>query len=144
MNMPIYQGDAATGLHHTSATWECAVAIGDGRIYKIKILPGFAFDGCSIPRFLWRLCGHPMEVPRIAAALAHDWLYAAHVTSRETADKIFLALCERVGIGALRRRVEYTALRMFGGAAWDSHGAADISFARVTPNPFTKSSPTNS
>ena len=36
---------------------------------------GTTTDGASIPRFLWRICGHPYQVPRAYAALLHDWLY---------------------------------------------------------------------
>ena len=37
---------------------------------------GFETDGASIPRFLWRICGHPMEAPRLYLAIIHDWFYS--------------------------------------------------------------------
>lgn len=129
--MPVYRGDAATGKHVVSVAWEVSGVLPDGRAFTVRVAVGFSFDGCSVPRLLWRLCGHPMEVPRVAAALAHDWLYAAHVCDRETADEIFREICKLVGLGAIRRNVEYYALRVAGGAAWNSHGAEDQEFARA-------------
>jgi hypothetical protein len=90
---------------------------------------GFVFDGASIPRALWRLCGHPLEAPRIAAALAHDWLYAAKEAERADADAIYKTICQWVGISSFCRNVEYMALRLFGWSAWNGHTAEDRDFA---------------
>lgn len=129
--MPVYRGDAATGQHVVAVDWRVEGVLPDGRVFIVSVRVGFRFDGCSVPRALWRLCGHPMEVPRVAAALAHDWLYAAHVCDRETADMIFREICRMVGLSALRYNTEYWTLRVAGGAAWKSHGAADQEFARA-------------
>ena len=127
--MPIYQG--VSGSRHVLAVdWHIEVELPDGRRFGISIKKGFEFDGASIPRALWRLCGHPLEAPRVAAALAHDWLYASHAVDRTVADAIYREVCRMVGIGWLRRGVEYLALRLCGGAAWWSHGQSDITFAR--------------
>ena len=129
--MPTYRGDAATGKHIVSVSWRVEGILPDGRVFIVRVAAGFRFDGCSIPRALWRVCGHPMEVPRVAAALAHDWLYAAHVCDRETADAIYAAICRAVGMGSVRTWVEHKALRLCGSAAWKSHGADDQEFARA-------------
>lgn len=131
IRMPDYHGDPATGRHVISVAWEVSGVLPDGRVFIVRVAAGFMFDGCSIPRALWRVCGHPMEVPRVAAALAHDWLYAAHVCDRATADEIFREVCKLVGLGAIRRNAEYYALRLAGGAAWNSHGTEDQEFARA-------------
>ena len=73
------------------------------------------------PRFLWRICGHPLEAPRIAAALVHDWLYRAQLTDRGAADDIFNALCKEVGMGWWRTGPEWAALKAFGWAAWNDN-----------------------
>ncbi len=122
--MPIYQGIEGSTIELV-VDWRVGGELDGGRIFRIHIRKGFIFDGASIPRLLWRICGHPLEAPRIAAALAHDWLYAAHACDRETADAIYLEICHSVGISWLCRRVEYGTLRLFGGSAWRSHGAAD-------------------
>jgi len=130
VRMPDYHGDTETKLHVVSADWEVSGVLDDGRTFTVRVSAGFSFDGCSIPRALWRVCGHPMEIPRVAAALAHDWLYAAKLCSRKTADAIYAAICKAVDMGSIRVWTEHKALRLFGGAAWNSHGADDQAFAR--------------
>ena len=79
---------------------------------------GFLFDGASIPRALWRLCGSPYDSPRIIAALAHDYLYAKQPVARKAADQIYRDMQIMLGISAWKARIEYRALRWFGGIAW--------------------------
>ena len=43
--------------------------------FRFLVPAGTSTDGASIPRFLWRVCGHPLESPRLYAALLHDWIY---------------------------------------------------------------------
>ena len=131
VKMPVYRGDVATGRHVVVVAWDVSGVLPDGRLFTVSVRVGFSFDGCSVPRLLRRLCGHPMEVPRVAAALAHDWLYAAHVCDRATADEIFREICRMAGLSALRYNTEYWTLRVAGGAAWKSHGLEDQEFARA-------------
>lgn len=131
VEMPTYHGDAITQMHVVSVDWRVEGVLPDGREFVVVVRAGFFFDGCSIPRFLWRVCGQPMEVPRVAAALAHDWLYAAHVCDRKTADAIYAAICRMVGMGSVRTWIEHKALRLCGGSAWKSHGAVDENYARA-------------
>lgn len=121
--MPDYHGTGNEDNENekeVSKEWSVAVCL-DGFIYEINIRAGFKWDGASIPRALWRLCGHPFTCPREAAALAHDWLYASHAVDRETADKIYRELQKILGINIISRNVEYYTLRIFGGVAWRSH-----------------------
>lgn len=124
MILPVLRA-RADGLYEVAEPWYVEADLGDGRRIEVRIGIGFATDGASIPRLLWRLCGHPFEAPRVVAALAHDWLYSSHATDRRTADMAFRALCWTVGVGRVRAEVEYRALRAFGWAAWRSHGADD-------------------
>lgn len=119
----------ADGLYEVAEPWSVEADLGDGRRISVSVCTGFATDGASIPRLLWRLCGHPFEAPRVVAALAHDWLYSSHATDRKTADMAFRALCRMVGVGRVRAEVEYRALRAFGWAAWRSHGDDDVAAA---------------
>lgn len=83
---------------------------------------GFATDGASIPRLLWRVCGHPMEAPAVAAAVLHDHDYSAGTVPRAEADRRFrenLALC---GVGRVRRWVFWLAVRLFGGGHYARAG----------------------
>ncbi len=72
-----------------------------------------------------------MEFPRVCAGIVHDWIYASHAVARDVADWIYRDICERVGIGIVCRNVEFRALRLFGGAAWRSHGEDDQREARA-------------
>ena len=128
VTMPAYQG-TEDGRHRLVTAWHVEVEV-DGVTYIVEIYAGFVFDGASVPRWLWRLCGHPMEVPRVAAALAHDFLYRAHLCKREVADKIFRAICLKVGMSSLRSNTEYAMVRMFGGSAWSSYTELQIDIAR--------------
>lgn len=130
IEMPIVQGDTKTKLIVLRAHWAVKGRLPDGRVFVISINDGFAFDGASIPRALWRVCGHPQEIPRLAAALAHDWLYRAHVCSRETADMIYREISRMLGISAIQYCTEYRTLRWFGGKAWESWGVYDQHAAR--------------
>lgn len=108
-----------------SKHWSVCIEV-DHFNYKIDISAGFKWDGASIPRALWRLCGHPFTCPREAAALAHDWLYASHAVDQETADKIYRELQKKLGINIISRNVEYYTLRLFGGWAWKAKSALEI------------------
>ena len=110
--------------------WHVEGLLPDGRVFYINVRAGFEFDGASIPRFLWRVCGHPLEAPRIAAACAHDWIYAAKACAREDADAIYREICRMVGIAWVCRTTEYEVLRCFGWMAWNGHTEKDRDFAR--------------
>ena len=101
----------------------------DGRIFYIEVKAGFVFDGASIPRALWRVCGHPLEAPRIAAALAHDWIYAARACARSDADMIYRAICKMVGIPSVCYNTEYVVLWSCGWIAWRGHTMDERCFA---------------
>ena len=80
---------------------------------------GTRTDGASIPRFLWRVCGHPLMAPRVYAALVHDWLYGVGWQmgiSRKEADEIYYRLLRHFGVAVWRAGTEYHALRWFGGS----------------------------
>jgi len=83
---------------------------------------GFRTDGASIPRALWRICGHPLEVPRIFAAAAHDYLYGGGVAgvTRSEADRCYYRLLRHFGVGSMRAHIEYFALRLCGWTHWCS------------------------
>lgn len=108
--------------------WSQSFQIGI-RVYRLDLKPGYTTDGASIPRLLWPICGCPHDAPRNIAALVHDWLYAAQVTDRRTADRIYLETLVSVGFPYHRALAEYYALRCFGWIAWHRVTAQDRSFA---------------
>jgi len=101
---------------------------------KITVPKGYVTDGASIPRFLWRLCGSPMDLPRVYAAIVHDWLYEPpHMKPTETeagvvlkpysrgdADKTYRDYQIALGISKIKAYTEYCALRMFAGGHWET------------------------
>ena len=52
----------------------------DGRIRLIRpfgeVPRNFVCDGASIPRFFWRIFGHPFDRRHIRGGVKHDWGYA--------------------------------------------------------------------
>ena len=55
----------------------------------IVVPKGFESDGCSMPRFFWRLFGHPFDMQYLREAILHDWLYKVQMFNRKVADQIF-------------------------------------------------------
>lgn len=129
VRMPHYHGIKGS-LHESDVRWSVSGVLPDGRAYKIIIGPGFVFDGASVPRFLWRVTGHPLEVPRVACGFAHDWLYRAQVVSRKIADLIYRDICLQVGMAEARSNVEYRSLRVFGWVAWNGKSEGEKAEAR--------------
>lgn len=77
-------------------------------------------DGASIPRALWFLCGHPLQVPRLYAALIHDYLYDGNDpdATRADADDLYRDLQIALGVCRVKAWIEWAALRLFGGSHW--------------------------
>jgi len=55
----------------------------------IVVPKGFESDGCSMPRFFWRVFGHPFDMQYLREAILHDYLYKTQIFDRKTADLIF-------------------------------------------------------
>jgi len=97
---------------------------------KITILPGFRWDGASVPRFFWRLVGAPMNGKYVPAALLHDALYASEMFARVKCDAVFLEFMAQLGVPWWRRKAMWLAVRLGGGAVWKQHTARSIAEAR--------------
>ena len=95
--------------------------------FRFVVPAGTRTDGASIPRFLWRLCGHPLMAPRVYAALLHDWLYDRGEPvdpsdactwpcdlTRKECDSCYYALLRHFGVSWWAAIIEYYALRLFG------------------------------
>lgn len=93
----------------------------------ITVPGGFRFDLSSVPRPLWWLIA-PFELS-IVAPLLHDFLYEhggqppqaiqpPRSYSRRDADRLFRMVMERERVPGWRRTLGYSAVRLFGGAAW--------------------------
>lgn len=81
-----------------------------------NIPPGFESDGASMPRFFWRLIGHPFSMDYLREAILHDFFYRTQNIARRKADKIFFHMLKKKM--PFRCYVIYYALRAFGWIAW--------------------------
>ena len=92
------------------------------------VLPkGFGTDGASIPRALWRVCGTPLDVPRLYAALVHDWLYSGDGPrgTRAEADAVYRDMQIALGVSRVKAWTEWAALRLFGASHWEDADDAE-------------------
>jgi hypothetical protein len=96
----------------------------------ITLKKGFWTDGASIPRFAWRLVGHPFSMPVLPCALIHDALYAGELVERSKADMIFLELMKKAKVSRIKRNIIYVAVRLGGGIPWARHKIDGILEAR--------------
>lgn len=83
----------------------------------IWIHKGFTCDGCSIPKFFWRIVGTPMDFDYLLEAIVHDYLYRYQQVSRARADKVFFMMLNKPET-KYRRYFIYIAVRAFGWIAW--------------------------
>lgn len=101
----------------------------DGR--RLLVETGFIFDGASIPRFFWRVIGHPLDHEFIRAIILHDSLYASELVPRDEADEIFLEFMKDYDdIGWAKRNIMYEAVDWRGGSVWAEHTEESIADAR--------------
>lgn len=125
-SFPIIQ-QQADGRHYRVVSDFRAPAV---RGWLYMVLAGFVYDGASVPRIFWRLIGSPFTGLYAPAALVHDVLYGAQVTTRKEADGVFLALMKVYGVGFVKRQLIYRALRIGGWASWRRKTADDIAEAK--------------
>lgn len=89
-----------------------------GEEYRVPM--EFITDGASIPFWLQPICGDPNKVPRVYAALMHDWLYSGGdpEATRAEADDLYRDMQIALGVPRWKAYVEWTALRIFGRSHW--------------------------
>lgn len=101
----------------------------------VELSPTFRCDGASIPARTWSAIGlTPLSGCVIRGALAHDGLYASHLTSRLAADNILLECILEDGTQPDKAEVVYQMVRDFGGFAWhrtDTEIAAARKLVRI-------------
>lgn len=84
----------------------------------IVVPPKFLSDGFSIPKLFRGFFG--TSPAYIGAAILHDWLYKKTPSkiTRKSADKIFLHWMKAYGVGSIRRRLIYWAVRTGAQKSW--------------------------
>lgn len=103
---------------------ECEIEIDhrDGTRTAARIPYGFKTDGASIPRFFWRVVGTPFEPDLMLGALLHDRLYRTGAVTRRQADEALYDRMRLDGVGRVRARVIWLAVRLFGWLFWHRCG----------------------
>lgn len=92
----------------------------NGKIRLIRdfgIVPrGFICDGASVPRFFWRLFGHPYDRKHIRGGVRHDWGYTigGDEALRKAIDEQYREDLKADGQGFVLRWLEYFAVRLGG------------------------------
>lgn len=84
--------------------------------YTFNILSGYDYDGASIPRVFWRLCGSKESIEFKVASLIHDVLCENHHYvdyDRYFATKVFERLLEVGDVGGLKRWVMFHCVDNF-------------------------------
>lgn len=110
----------------------------EDQVYTIE--PGFLFDGASV-RYRWANAALPRwGVKTLPAAAVHDWFYSdgrhlipADVKDRRLwADQLFYKLLRAAGANAIRARIAYRAVRIFGSAVWNKGQALGYDQPTIT------------
>ena len=92
----------------------------DGKIRLIRdfgeVPRDFVCDGASVPRFCWRLFGHPYDRRHIRGGVKHDWRYTVggDEKMRKKIDKEYREDLKEDGQGFILRWSEYFAVRLGG------------------------------
>lgn len=126
MKQPVGRFDTESGLWELTRQWVCDL----GAAGVLTILPGFRSDGASIPRVLWPYVGPRLAARTFPAALAHDALYASHLVTRATADRVFWRLLRIMGVGPVKAGAYWLAVRIGGWLAWRAKTPSSIAVAR--------------
>lgn len=98
--------------------------------HRVTIGKGFVYDGASIPRFFWRVVGHPYQGRTLPGATVHDALYASELMARSDADSVFYAMMKATKTGRVKRLLFWLIVRFFGGSVWSHHTARSREKAR--------------
>lgn len=79
---------------------------------------GFASDGMSVPRFLWRLLGAKIGSRTLGPSVVHDWLYMRHAVDRAWCDAWYRRALVRNGYDPCLAWLVWLGLRLFGWRHW--------------------------
>ena len=76
----------------------------------------FTCDGASVPRFFWRLFGHPYDRKHIRGGVRHDWRYSVggDEAMRKVDDEQYREDLKADGQGVVLAWCEYFVLRLCG------------------------------
>lgn len=85
---------------------------------EVSLLPGFVYDGASIPPRAWGLVGSPFTGNYTRAARGHDGQYVVATGERWVADAWFWGLLILDGVDWGKATLFYRAVRLGGRGMW--------------------------
>ena len=85
-------------------------------VYEIKVPKGYETDFASIPRVFQGIFNAVNDVA--PAAIAHDWCYSIELFPREICDQILYDGLRANGVGWMRAKTIYAAVRAGGWTSW--------------------------
>ncbi len=92
---------------------------------------GLTTDGGTIPRPVWPVVGHPLQMPFLAYFLCHDADYSGELRRRAVADaRLYKGAALDGHINTLKLRTVYRAVRIGGGGVWKKHTPQSVERAR--------------
>lgn len=91
---------------------------------NLHIPSGFVSDGCSVPRFFWRVVFPKGDTRAMRAGFVHDYIYRNHPEkwTREEADVNFLNILIADGINKVSAYIAFFGVRLFGKKSWNAKG----------------------
>lgn len=115
----------AVVVEHEIYIWKLVepfyIAIPLDNVYYTFIVPdGFETDFASVPRIFWTLLP-PTTGYHAIAAILHDWLYYANITTRKEADRLFYKAMLELGVPKCKAYVIYKAVDLFGFKGWNRY-----------------------
>lgn len=97
----------------------------------VEILPGFRFDGCSIPKQMWSALGlHPLSGASLRAGLLHDACVRGELYGPSVCNLLFREILLADGVEEHKVEAMYKAVVLATKDVWDRHTAASINAAR--------------
>jgi hypothetical protein len=101
---------------------------GQEHLKSVKVPIGFVTDFASIPRVFWSVL--PSDGKYTHPAIVHDYLYWTQTAPREHADQILKIMMEDFSVNGVNVGLIYSAVRTFGGSAWESNAKLKASGER--------------
>jgi hypothetical protein len=84
--------------------------------FEIKVPAGYSTDFGSLPRITQGIFNAVNDIA--PAATIHDWCYSVELFPRNICDKVFYDALRDNGVGYLRAKTLYSAVRLFGWTSW--------------------------
>lgn len=89
----------------------------NGKEYTVPA--GFASDGCSCPRFFWRMLSPALDFVTLIPSVVHDWCYSTGVMGRKEADDLYYDMLVANGFGKIKSKLVWLGVRLGGSSHYN-------------------------